>query len=122
VDTAYSKFRREYINYLRATNHAFLDLLEGAPPHDAAAYPAYRNFQKKMFGYLCVVMKHLKVALALISFQPSFSGRVSPSLDAWRAFIDLFDQRGVGLHNNWLTYKLLDPQGEKNIWTPFFSV
>ena len=114
ADSQFQDFRREHINFLRAVNPAFPELLEGAPPPDAAANTAYRNFQHKMFGYLCVVMKHPTAAMALSNFQrdPSFSTRVSPGSDAWRALIDLFDQRGIGRTVSLLT-KLMEPQGDR---------
>jgi hypothetical protein len=74
----------------------------------------YRNFQKRMFVYLCVVMKHPTDEIGMTNFQrdPSVSLlRVSPYSDAWRALIDLFDQRGVGLIVDLLA-NLLDSQGE----------
>jgi hypothetical protein len=90
VDSQFQDFRREQINFLRAVNHAFPELLEGAPPLDAAVKTTYRNLQHKMFGYLCVVMKHPTSAMAMSNFQrdPSFSTRVSPCSDALRALID----------------------------------
>jgi hypothetical protein len=114
IHSQFQDFRREQINLLRAVNPAFPELLEGAAPPDAPANTAYRNFQHKMFGYLCVVMKYPTAAMALSNFQrdPSFSTRVSPGSDAWRALVDLFDQRGIGRTVNLLT-KLMEPQGDK---------
>jgi hypothetical protein len=66
-----------------------------------------------MFGYLCVVMKHSIVVIAMQNFQrdPFFSARVSPCSDAWRTLIHYFDPRGVGRAVGLLT-KLIDAQGE----------
>jgi hypothetical protein len=59
-------------------------------------------------------MKHPAAAMALSNFQrdPSFSTRVSPCSDAWRALIDLFDQMGIGRTVSLLT-KLMEPQGDR---------
>jgi hypothetical protein len=98
AESQFQDFRREQIYFLRAVNPAFPVLLEGAPPPDAAVNTNYRNFQHKMFGYLFVDITYPTAAMALSNFQrdPSFSTRVSPGSDAWRALIDLFDQRGIG--------------------------
>jgi hypothetical protein len=44
--------------YLRVVSFAFLELLEGASHNEVVVSPTYRNFQRKMFDYICVVMKH----------------------------------------------------------------
>jgi hypothetical protein len=115
VESQFQVFRREQINFMRAVNHAFPELLEGAPPLDAIVNTSYRSFHHKMFSYLCVVMKHLIAAMALSHFQrdPSFSTRVSLGSHAWRALIDLLDQRGIGRTLSLLT-KLMEPQGNKD--------
>jgi hypothetical protein len=113
ADRSFPEFRRDYINYLRAINHVFPEPLEGAAPPDAAVNTAYHNFQKKLFGYLCVMIKHPTAVVVLTNFQrdPSFSARVSPGSDAWRVLIDHFDQRGIG-RTVGLLAKFLDAQGE----------
>jgi hypothetical protein len=97
---------------LRAINHVFPELLEGTTPLDIDVTTNYQNFQK-VFGYLCVVMKHPIVIVALQNFQrgPSFSARVSPCSYAWRPLIKYFDHRDVG-RTIGLLEKLLHAQGE----------
>jgi hypothetical protein len=65
AEITFSEFRRDYINYLRAINSAFPDLLEGGAPHDVVVNTAYQSFQKEMFGYLCVVLKNPTPIIAL---------------------------------------------------------
>jgi hypothetical protein len=83
---------------MRASNNVFPNMLEGAAPLDAIVKTSFRTFQKKLFGCLCVVMKHPTLAIVMTAFQrdPSFSARVSRGSYAWRTLIDHFDKRGVG--------------------------
>jgi hypothetical protein len=71
----FSEIKRDYISYMRGINPAFPEPLEGVAPHDVVANTTYLYFQKRVFGYLCVVMKHPIAAIALQDFQrdPSFS-------------------------------------------------
>jgi hypothetical protein len=100
------------MNYLRAVNFVFPHVLEGGAPSNAHVITAYITFQK-LFGYLCVVMKHTTAAIVIINVQrgPSFSSRVSPDSDVWSTLIEHFDRRGVGRIIGFLA-KLLDAQGE----------
>jgi hypothetical protein len=50
ADSSFPEFIRDYINYLRAINPAFPELLEEAAPPDAAVNTAYQNFQKNCWG------------------------------------------------------------------------
>jgi hypothetical protein len=98
---------------MRAINHVFLDVLEGAAPPNALLTQLIATFRKIMLGYLRIVIKHTTTAIAMTNFQrdPSFSARVSLGSYAWRVLIDLFDYRGV-VKTLGLLAKFLDSQSE----------
>jgi hypothetical protein len=67
-----------------------------------------------MFGFLLVVMKHpysSAIGMLCIQCDFSFATRVSPSSNAWRALIKIFDTRGED-HTVILLTKVLAPQGD----------
>jgi hypothetical protein len=47
AEITFSEFKRDYVNYLRAINSTFPDMLEGAAPVDADVHTAYQSFQEK---------------------------------------------------------------------------
>jgi hypothetical protein len=49
ADSSFLEFRRDYVNYVRAINLAFPELL-GATPPDAVVNTTYQNFQKNCSG------------------------------------------------------------------------
>jgi hypothetical protein len=49
AEITFPDFKRDYINYLRAINSAFTDMLEGASPLDVGVNTTYQSFQKNVW-------------------------------------------------------------------------